>query len=433
MAHYSYILRDVNSKKDTPIILNINYSVNKVKKRVKFYINESIHPKEWQTEKGKSNYQRAKNTRSNPDNYELNVKLDTFLAKAKKVFRAYENENSQKPPTPEKLKELLQIALLGKTTTNRDFFQFFTQFIEESKTKINPKTGRPTSKNTIKNYQTAYKHLKTYSIKKKKAVDFDTINYDFYKDFTHYLNVSHSFKVNTIGSIIKVLKTVLNEATERGINTNMAFKSKKFVVLTAKTDSISLSEKELLELNNLDLSANPKLERVRDLFLVGCQTGLRFSDLSKLTLNNIKGDFIELRTQKTGDDISIPIHDMVKTILRKYNFKLPRAISNQKTNNYLKEICSKVSLLNEEIKVTEVVGGKELTTIYKKYDLVTTHTGRRSFATNLYLRNTPVHIIMGVTGHKTEASFFKYIKISKKDEAKILKMYMDNYKIMKAV
>ena len=100
----------------------------------------------------------------------------------------------------------------------------------------------------------------------------------------------------------------------------------------------------------MDLSGNPSLDRVRDLFLVGCYTGLRFSDFSRLTPKNIADGFIEIEQSKTGDSVVIPVHSVIKKIIKKYN-GLPPTISNQKFNTYLKDICETVpSLKGHRIK-----------------------------------------------------------------------------------
>ncbi|MBL0282280.1 MAG: hypothetical protein IPQ11_18360 [Bacteroidetes bacterium] len=112
-------------------------------------------------------------------------------------------------------------------------------------------------------------------------------------------------------------------------------------------DSIYLTTDEMQEILELDLSIKPSLERVRDLFLVGCYTGLRFSDFSILEPKNFKGGMIEITQTKTGDSIMIPIHTVVHSILKKYDGKLPVAISNQKTNNHLKEIGELVKSLKQ--------------------------------------------------------------------------------------
>ncbi len=132
------------------------------------------------------------------------------------------------------------------------------------------------------------------------------------------------------------------------------------------------------------------------------------------------GEFIEIKTQKTGREVVIPIHPMVRSIMAKYeniaDNSLPQAISNQKMNEYLKELGEQAKL-NEVIQKGRTTGGVPITHNHKKHELITTHTARRSFATNLYNMGVPSLTIMGITGHKTEVNFFKYIKITPKEHA----------------
>jgi integrase len=185
-------------------------------------------------------------------------------------------------------------------------------------------------------------------------------------------------------------------------------------------DNIALSEADLKALEQLDLSSRPGLDRVRDQFLVGCYTGLRFSDFSRLTADNIRDGFIEITQQKTGKPVVIPIHQVVSDIIAKYEGGLPEAISQQKTNDYLKDICKQVKSFREKASKTKTTGGMRTTVNYEKWEIVTTHTARRTFATNAYRQGIPTISIMAITGHKTERSFLKYIKVTSKEHAKIM-------------
>jgi integrase len=153
------------------------------------------------------------------------------------------------------------------------------------------------------------------------------------------------------------------------------------------------------------------------MFIIGCDTGLRFSDLSRLTKDNINSDnTISIKTQKTGKVVVIPMTPRVKTIFEKYNYVLPDSISNQKYNEYLKDIARRANL-KEPISTTRTIKGMLVTRTVEKWELVTSHTARRSFATNAFLADVPAIAIMKITGHKTESAFMKYIKMTAKDNA----------------
>ena len=185
-----------------------------------------------------------------------------------------------------------------------------------------------------------------------------------------------------------------------------------------------MNESELNTLFELDLNMNPRLEKIRDLFLVGCWTGLRFSDFTGIKKENIDGEFIEVETQKTGEVVVIPIHRQVEAIMKRYKGKtlnsLPKPISNQKMNEYLKEL-GQLAGFNETVSESITKGGIKQTVNHPKWELITTHTARRSFATNQYLAGFPSTSIMKITGHRTESSFMKYIKVTPREHANQLR------------
>jgi integrase len=302
------------------------------------------------------------------------------------------------------------------------FYEYFQDFINRTAAgqRITVK-GVIISPTKAKMYGTTYNKLKDFN----PRLDFDGIDLDFYNDFTAWLR-KKGFAENNVGGHIQRVKAVLNEATEKGVNTNLAFRSKRFITVSEEVDNIALTEKELKDILTLDLSAKPGHERVRDLFIVGCHTGLRFGDGGHLTADNIKGGFIEVRQAKTGDPVAIPIHPVVKTIIAKYNGNLPAAISNQKTNEYLKEICQQVECLQQPASKTRTKGGVKVTVSYERWQIVSSHTARRSFATNAYLQGIPTVTIMAITGHKTEKSFLKYIKVTPREHAKIMAAHWAN-------
>ena len=279
---------------------------------------------------------------------------------------------------------------------------------------------------TISVYRTTVKHLLAFEKHSRQKLDFESMNLDFYNDFSDYLIREKGFSTNSIGKYIKTIKVFLNEATDRGINQKLDFKSKRFKVTTEDTESIYLNESEILKLNDLSLKDKIKLERVRDLFIVGCYTGLRFSDFTQIKAENIKDGYFNIRTQKTDEFVSIPIHPMVKAIMMKYENEylnsLPPAISNQKMNEHLKKI-GEMAEINDDVITSQTKGTLRVETKSKKYELITTHTARRSFATNLYLSGFPAISIMKITGHKTEKAFLRYIKMKPQENAMKLKKF----------
>jgi integrase len=180
--------------------------------------------------------------------------------------------------------------------------------------------------------------------------------------------------------------------------------------------SIYLTESELAIMYNKS-GLPPYLERVRDVFLIGCYTGLRFSDLSKLNKENITNDnTIKIKTIKTDKWIEVPIHPFVREIFMKYNYQLPKTPTNQKFNDYVKLVAKRAEI-KELVTLERSKGNFIIGQTIEKYELVTSHTARRSFATNAFLADMPSISIMKITGHKTESAFMRYIKMSSKDNA----------------
>ncbi len=381
---------------------------------------ETIPPEHWNPVT-----QRAKSSRNFPEYPYFNERLDQIEGSAKKVFTRFLIEhNNSKPGIFELRKELNKELCIGTASKRLDFFGFIEKFIHESKSRANELTGKTISLATRQIYDRTFLFLKEFANAKRTLVDFDTIDLDFYYRFVEYLSLERRLSNNTIGKHLKTIKVFLNDATERGVNTKLSYKSKRFQIVSEEVEKIYLNENELSDIYNLDLSQNKKLERVRDLFIVGCWTGLRFSDLSALTAENFNGDYIYVEMKKTRGKVVIPIHNNVRAIMAKYKDKthnsLPPVISNPKMNAYLKDVVKLIPALEEPIYQRKTKAGLEVMSKHKKWELVTVHTARRSFATNLYLENFPVVSIMKITGHQTEAAFMGYIRITPTENAELL-------------
>lgn len=288
------------------------------------------------------------------------------------------------------------------------FWEFIEKFMVSAEKRL--------SANTIRSYKTSIKNLKNYEKHAKIRLDWHNIDMDFYHDYYDYYINYLDLKMNGFGKIIKLLKTILNDATEQGYNDNKIYKSKNFKVVKENVDNIYLNEEELDNLISLDLSHDQKLEKVRDLFYVGCYTGLRFSDLGEVNYSNIKGNMLHIKTQKTGASVIIPILKELKVIIDKYKANLPKPYTNQVMNRYLKEL-GQLAGLDDSFNTYNNKGTGRVKSTFKRWELVSTHTARRSFATNMYKRGIPTLSIMTITGHSSEKVFMGYIKISGEENA----------------
>ncbi len=319
----------------------------------------------------------------------------------------------------------------------KTLFEFIQHFIETAPRRLNPKTGRPVSYKMQREYHRTFEYLKEFAGKKK--LDFDDIDLDFYNNFVEFLKnkvvavskdgeVKKHMAMNTIGKKVQTLKIFLNAATETGINKSLRYKSKNFVSPKEDTEHIYLNTKELSAIEAVELPTK-ELDQIRDLFLIGAWTGLRFSDWNQVN-DNIKDGMLHIKQQKTRHKIIIPLHSTVQNIVEKHNGDLPKVPTNQHMNRTIKEIA-KMAGINEPVQTSITRGGMEITTKHEKWELISTHTARRSFATNMYLMNVPSLTIMAITGHKTESAFLRYIKVTPKEHAlKLAKLWQKETKVV---
>ena len=412
-----FYLKRPDSDKETVIYFLMNYGAYTVlpsgKKKylpLKYYTTESILPQAWDIQKGEPLAPTAKNKRVNMVEYkELKAELERIEAVAKDTYRRLENDGVE--ITSEhltlELDKIFKDKKEVKIEASKDLLCFIDDYIEKSDKKIVTK----------KQYKIVRNNISEYADLSKKRPTFEDITLDYYLGFVDFLK-HRGYSPNTIGARIKGLKLFMNEAYERGLHSNLDFRLKRFSKPSEETKAIYLNENELKAIYDFDFSNNKKLDRVRDLFLIGCYTGLRFSDLSLLTTKNIneENNTINVKTQKTGKMVVIPIHAFIRQILLKYNNDLPKMLSNQKFNDYIKEVVKKVSI-DEAIPIQREKDNLSYVDKVPKYELITSHTARRSFATNAYLAGIPAISIMKITGHKTEAAFMKYIKISEEENA----------------
>jgi len=394
----TFILNNPRAKDKTPVNLVFWY----YQLRMKLSTGERIYPKYWN-----KNTHRAKETKEFTEYKNFNTRLDNQERNVMSAVRDHLNENQTIHPN--KLRaELVNLLRPKPQKEPLTFFPAIQEYIETTNKAYRTKLSYGTTLNVLKQYQETL----------KIPLTFDCINIDFYEDFVNYLTNVRGFAKNTIGGHIKEIKVFMDYANDKGFTENKGHRHKKFKKIEETTETIYLTDTELLTLYALDLSNNARLDRVRDLFIIGCYTGLRFSDLSQLTPEKFTedGTRLKIKTAKTGEIVVIPLHWTIKEIIQKYNGEPPRALSNQKMNVYIKELAE-LAEVKERVTITKIKGGLNYEKTFEKWELVTVHTARRSFATNMYLAEVPTISIMKITGHRTERAFMKYIKVSQEQNA----------------
>ena len=262
---------------------------------------------------------------------------------------------------------------------------------------------------------------------------FNSINNDWYDDFIHFLTFEteyveygfykDDFGPNTIGKHIKNLKMLMGLALSREISTNIEHTKKYFIKPKEDAFAVYLTEEELRKIYDVELTGeNATLDKYRDMFLIGCYTALRVSDYKKIdsscfTTTAEGTRVIDMPTTKTKNRVTIPIvYDELIAIIEKYDYDFPR-ITSQKLNDGIKEIARLAGITNT-VTYFATKGGETRQFTEPKYKLISSHTGRRSAATNFYnIYDIPAYNLMLITGHKSIDNFMKYIKIAREENA----------------
>lgn len=309
---------------------------------------------------------------------------------------------------------------------------FLTDYIHDI---FIPKFISSKSESRIKRFRVIESILRNYEAEQNDRLRFADINQIFYRNFLEWAK-RQKYSQNYFGTIIKIVKQVMGEARDfDNLHDNREYVSLK--VLRQDVDTIYLTVDELRKIYETPIddefimdtfpnASGVKIEQLKlsftiakNRFLIGAFTGFRVSDFMELRKENIQNSRISVVTKKTNDKVTVPIHPIVQEILNS-GFDLQLSLSEQKVRDHIKIICKRAKI-DEWIEVRSKELGEEEAGRYRKWQLVSTHTARRSFATNAYLdKSIPVAAIMKVTGHKTEREFMKYIRITNEESAEIL-------------
>jgi site-specific recombinase XerD len=276
---------------------------------------------------------------------------------------------------------------------------------------------------TIAKFGSVKKHLNDFEKEYKTQLSFEIINIQFFEDFQNFLYHKQNLNTGTTQRYIKFVRMFLNWCLKRKYITNIDFRDFK-AIQQPDTLKVIISDEDTEKLRKFNAEDKNYLNNVRDLFLLSCSCGLRFGDFSRISTQHLKknddGYFLEIRQEKTEDMVSIPLtDDSLKTVQDLISGKV-HALSNQKMNQYVKELCE-LAGIDEPFEIHHYKGRDKTSEVVPKYSLVSTHTGRRTFATNLLERGVPAEVVMKFTGHKDYRSFIKYVNIPQKSQMKIVK------------
>ncbi|MFP4095600.1 MAG: site-specific integrase [Cyclobacteriaceae bacterium] len=394
MASINFYLK--NPKEEETLIFLF---LREKKKTLKVHTGQRIPSKYWdaKTQRPKKSYSSAP---------ELKIFLNKLETDAGK-FLLEESANDTAPNLAKVKERILESINFEDAVPEKKegFFDVYDEFVTVYSTHR--------SERTIQKYQTLKQQLLDFQKRKKVKVNFENIDIKFFDKMTNYYYNDLKFVNNTFGKYVSSFKTFMNWATDRGYNAKIDYR--KFRVIKEDADIVVLTTGELENLYNLDLSGNKTLEKVRDVFCLGCYTGLRFSDLEQLRPEHFRGNSLLIKTYKTRDTVNIPLRDEAQTIINKYldNPHFLPVITNQRTNLYLKELCQ-LAGIKETTTVSRYKGAQRIEFTKPKYEFITTHCARRTFVTQALEAGVRPELVMSVTGHKSYKTFKKYIKITDK-------------------
>ncbi len=248
-----------------------------------------------------------------------------------------------------------------------------------------------------------------------RNTDWEDIDGDWYFRFNEKCN-EHNYSHNYKSTMTAKLKTVMNEGFNRGFHKNEAFR--KFNTSYIPSDTIALTQEEVDTLWNAPLEG--RAAHARDVFMVGIYCAGRFQDYSKISSENVNDGMLRYVQRKTGTTIVIPCAPQIVAVLERYGGVLPR-ITEQEVGRYIKSICRDLggSFLNT-VEVSKIRADRKSVEKHQRWELVSTHTARRTGATLLYKSGVPIALCRLCTGHTTDQMFMRYLKIGKEEGAQLL-------------
>ena len=387
---YAFYLKDKNNKERTPLVLIISHGNRKYKKQIGI----SVRPSEFKKQRTKD---EDVNSRLRAIKIRLGEKLNQFSTEDEiKEAIKYALSGEENPETGKESTRRVEGSQRGG---NPSFWEYFDSWSERESP---VKRSRRLAHNNIEKFM-------------GRSFDWEDIDSAFHFRLVQKMNEA-GFSVNYKWRNIQYLKTVLNEGLKQKFHHNDDFKS--WGNPHEDKDAVYLTREEVDRLWGLDLKVKSMCQ-TRDLFLLGVYTASRFSDYSRLSSDMIHDGIIRFTQKKTSDSVMVPASPRVMEILERNGGHAP-SLSQKDLNANIKGVCQ-LAGIDTMVEVTRSEGDRHITERKPKYKLISTHTARRTGATLLFQSGVPASQCMMITGHKTESLFFKYIKTTKEENARMLK------------
>lgn len=408
-------------RRDNTAIIGIQYCFTS-KVRVKLDSGLSINPKFWNSKK-RCISDTLPESLGNFN--ELNKQLNAELRKVEDIisigiqrnenpsefFKKYYKPNQSIEFVTNEIDANKRLERLNDITFNKNIYFQIDDYIKVKTKKVSADMPRI--------YRNMKDHLQAFETFRKKPITFEILNLNFYEEFVDFLTYDYvitrrkvspvGLKTNTVGKTINQFKTFLKDRMKKGLIVDINMED--WIVLRVDVDAVYLSLKEINAIKSVNLQNHPHLVEYKNDLVLGCLTGLRFSDFSKIKQHDLRDGMLFKKQQKSDHWVVIPLRTDALKILENRSFDNFKPPTNPEFNRHIK-ILAKLAGITESITHSYKKGNKLISEIRPKCDWITSHTCRRSFCTNEFLTGTPVSLIMKISGHKSEKDFYKYIRIS---------------------
>jgi integrase len=398
---YTFNLKEPKSINETLILFSCYFKEEN--KKFVYSTGEKIPPQNWDFENrfvftaGKNKSKFSESIKK-----QLNRYSDLFL----ETESLYKRINE--PFTSEILKKNFDEHFKKTIKGKNIFFDSYDLFV------IEKKAAKEWSEATIKRYQNIRNILEKFEAAKKYKLTFSNINDSFHREFTNYCMDDLKHINNTYSRNLGLFKTFMFWAKKKKFTYNDAFIEFRKVERVI-TNQIALTIEDLNKLMQHEFKSL-KLEKVRDVFVFACVTGMRFGELSLITKTNVTDSYIILKEDKdeTKEAREIPLTSISRFLLLKYDYILP-LIENQKQNKYIKEVFEELKYNHKVQKVT-TKGKENIKEDMFFYDRISTHTARRTFITMMKRQGKSDKLIASITGHTDMKTLNQYYQISEPEK-----------------
>ena len=395
MANVTFSIDKRNTDKNGYAPIKANVAIDYKKKTITV---GKVKPRYWNKSKPRISVKHPTDDGYNPE--KVNTYLDNFQKEAKEYFDDCKRQNIEL--TLDIVSDYFKGHKLNLNPVKKEFWEAYDEFLKAGELTLT--TG------TIRGRKSRNKKLKEFETDTGYKMTFESINLVFFDKFLEYILFTKNHEYNYVPCILRQLKAFMNWSHQRNYHINTTYK--KFSAPEKEGSIIYLTFPELQQLINFQFE-NKKYSKVRDFYCFGCLIGARYSDLKRLTKDNLAEGKLKFTTEKTNIDIVIPVFPELQTIINRYpeQYRLLPKISNAKANKYIKKACE-LAGTNAPTEYKTFVKNTTVKEFKPKFELIGTHTARKTFVCLAHANGIDIKTIMDITGIQDQQTLKRYLDVS---------------------